>query len=341
MPRLSVIVPAFNAGEYLNKCVGSILCQTFTDWELILIDDGSTDETSLLCDDFALSDGRIITIHQKNSGVSASRNAGLDVARGDYIAFADADDWLEPEAYALMFKALDGNYADSAAAGYYKVYEDESKEAASAPIPEGVYSHSDIVNQLVLPLLCDRISSNLILGTVWRYLFSRSAIMSADIRFSGAYLEDELFLIEYFGSPHTLVSVDVPLYCYYQNPSSVTRRYLPDYMDTFLCTFSRKSGLVKKFGFDLPDWWRYNTCWAGLLIAVANEFAPGSPKSFSEKIRSIKTICETPDFRQAVVNYTPKNLSRNKAVVSALIRRKMYLLLGFLYVLKNKSRVSS
>jgi hypothetical protein len=206
-------------------------------------------------------------------------------------------------------------------------------------MPEGVYKYSDIKDRLVLPLLCDRISSKLILGTVWRYLFNTNAIKNASIRFSGAYLEDELFLIEYFGVPHTLVSVDVPLYCYFQNPYSVTRKYLPDYVDTFFGSYARKADLVDRYGFALPGWWRYNTCWAGLLIAVANEFAPGNSMSFSEKAKAVKVICEIPDFRYAVDNYIPKGLSRNKAVVTALIRKKMYVPLAVLYGIKNRSRV--
>ena len=92
------------------------------------------------------------------------------------------------------------------------------------------------------------------------------------------------------------------------------------------------------FSIPAPHFWRYNTCWAGLFIAVANEFAPGNAKSFSDKIRAVKDICGMREFAEAVGTYVPKDLSRNKAVVAALIRAKLYLPLGILYTVKNTKK---
>lgn len=92
--KISVIVPVYNAEKYLRRCVGSILAQTFTDFELLLVDDGSTDASGAICDEYASADARVRVFHKPNGGVSSARNLGLDNARGEWIAFADADDYL-------------------------------------------------------------------------------------------------------------------------------------------------------------------------------------------------------------------------------------------------------
>lgn len=108
-PEISIIVPVYNAGRYLHECVESIIAQTFTDWELLLVDDGSTDGSHAICDDYAVSDSRIRAIHQPNGGVSAARNSGLDKASGQRIAFIDADDRVEPNYLEALHKPA---YAD-------------------------------------------------------------------------------------------------------------------------------------------------------------------------------------------------------------------------------------
>lgn len=105
---ISVIVPVYNAEKYLDRCVESIVAQTYKNLEIILVDDGSTDNSPAICDAWAKKDSRIRVIHKKNGGVSSARNAGLDACTGDYIGFADADDWMEPD----MYEVLIGNAKD-------------------------------------------------------------------------------------------------------------------------------------------------------------------------------------------------------------------------------------
>ena len=97
MPELSVIVPVYNAEKYLHKCVDSILSQTYRDFELLLVDDGSPDQCGRICDAYATQDPRVKVIHKPNGGVSEARNVGLDQAKGNYISFIDPDDWVEPK----------------------------------------------------------------------------------------------------------------------------------------------------------------------------------------------------------------------------------------------------
>lgn len=108
MPKISIIVPIYKAEKYINRCIDSIIAQTFTDWECILVDDGSPDNSGKICDEYAECDERFRIIHKDNGGVSSARQVGLDLARGDYVIHADPDDWIEPNMLEELYtKAMD------------------------------------------------------------------------------------------------------------------------------------------------------------------------------------------------------------------------------------------
>lgn len=110
--KLSIIIPIYNAKQYLNETIHSVLAQNYADFELLLIDDGSTDGSAALCDEFALVDSRIKVIHQENAGVSAARNAGVSSVQGEFIGFVDSDDLIEPDMYSVMMEIADSTGAD-------------------------------------------------------------------------------------------------------------------------------------------------------------------------------------------------------------------------------------
>lgn len=111
-PKISIIVPVYKVEQYLRRCLDSIVAQTFTDWECILIDDGSPDNSGVICDEYVAKDNRFHVIHKENKGVSAARNAGLDAARGEWIGFVDSDDWIEPKTYETALNSVVCENAD-------------------------------------------------------------------------------------------------------------------------------------------------------------------------------------------------------------------------------------
>jgi glycosyltransferase involved in cell wall biosynthesis len=125
MQKVSIIVPVYNVEGYLPKCIDSILAQTFTDFELIIVDDGSTDSCGAICDEYANKDNRIKVIHKKNGGLSSARNAGIDIAKGDFFIFVDSDDYVHPEMCSLLFENLLKYNADIVACGCYIVKNDK------------------------------------------------------------------------------------------------------------------------------------------------------------------------------------------------------------------------
>lgn len=125
-PKISIIIPVYNVEPYLSRCIESVLNQSFTDFELILINDGSTDNSGKICDEYAKKDTRIHVIHQSNQGVSATRNSGIRIAKGDFITFVDGDDYIERDLLQVLYElAIDQN-CDMAMCSYKLIYEDKT-----------------------------------------------------------------------------------------------------------------------------------------------------------------------------------------------------------------------
>ena len=123
---ISIIVPIYNSENYIKKCLDSILAQTYSNLEVILIDDGSTDNSYNICKDYQKKDNRIVLLQQKNAGVSRARNHGLEVAKGEYIGFVDSDDYIEPEMYEILLNSIIESNSKIAICNYY--YENEDSK---------------------------------------------------------------------------------------------------------------------------------------------------------------------------------------------------------------------
>lgn len=339
MPEISVIVPVYRAEAFLRKCTESILAQTMGELEVLLIDDGSPDGSGALCDQIAGEDSRVRVFHKENGGVSSARNLGMAQARGTYLSFVDADDWLPADALETLYRALREAGADTAGGAHNRVETDGRQEKEPGALPAGVYGPEEIRRGIVDRLLGERMGKpgEVLNGFVWRFLFSREIIQGHNMAFAGAYLEDELFLLEYFCYARKLAMVDQPVYQYLQNPVSVTRRYLPDYMQTFQGFMKAKEDLAQRMGLgeNMPLW-RENSYWSGLLIAIGNEFAASNAASLAEKRRRIRGICQLPAMARAIQAIQPQGLGRNKKIVADLVRRRRFFLLSLLYGMKNR-----
>ena len=342
MPAISVIVPVYKAENCLAKCVDSILAQTFGDFELLLIEDGSPDNSGILCDEYAAKDTRVRVFHKGNGGVSSARNLGMAEAAGGYIAFADSDDWMEPDELEVLYRLVTEHSADSAGCAHNNVDGSGACIPEAGALPAGVYEGDAIRNGIVDRLMGHRLEQPgqpVLNGYIWRFLFSRDIIAQHNIVYEGAYLEDELFLVEYFCHAKKLAMTDRPLYNYFYNPNSAIHRYMPGYLDTFRGFLERKRELARRLDTArrLPDW-ETSTLWAGLLIAVANEYAPGSTATAAQQTAKVRAIAKQPDFAAAIAAVKPTGLSRNKQVVATLLRGGHFGMLTLLYRIKNRRK---
>lgn len=158
MPMISVIVPVYKVERYLKKCVDSILAQTFTDFELWLVDDGSPDDCGAMCDEYARMDARVHVIHKKNGGLSDARNAALDVMQGKYVFFVDSDDWIAPDALESTYAAIQRTGAKVATGNMITVHEDGKEEELHVPtMEERVLDGEEILNTLLQPSAWNRL----------------------------------------------------------------------------------------------------------------------------------------------------------------------------------------
>lgn len=138
MPEVSVVIPVYRVEAYLRRCVDSVLAQTFSDFEVILVDDGSPDNCGVICDKYAQKDARVRVIHQENGGLSAARNAGIDAARGEYLFFMDSDDVIHPQTLDVLYGLLKAHQADIAIGGFTRFRnEDELDLAHMQTVPAG------------------------------------------------------------------------------------------------------------------------------------------------------------------------------------------------------------
>lgn len=169
MAELSVIVPIYNVEKYLERCIDSILAQTYTDFELILVNDGSPDRCFEIMEQYAKKDSRIVIIHQENKGVSAARNAGLKIARGRYIGFVDPDDWIDKEMYKTMIERLDETESDIACCNW-DIYNEKMnrKEHGVQGMPTIMSNEEFLMHYFDLPRTVG--------GTVWNKLFLKKNI---------------------------------------------------------------------------------------------------------------------------------------------------------------------
>ena len=213
--KVSVIVPVYNCETFLPACIDSILNQTYRDLEIILIDDGSGDGSGEICDAYAAEDARIRVIHQVNQGVSVARNSGLDVATGEWIAFVDADDTVEPDMYAVLVKLSVEHEADIALCGYRKVHFDgTSKDILGTGIlrTQDPWEASECL-----------LTGRYFTGSPWAKLYHKE--LFENIRFDPTLKinEDVLMNVQIFRNAKKLVFWDVPKYCYYEREGSATR----------------------------------------------------------------------------------------------------------------------
>ncbi|MDR3572606.1 MAG: glycosyltransferase [Anaerolineaceae bacterium] len=147
-PKISVIVPVYNVERYLGRCLDSILGQSFPDFELIVVDDGSADNSGHLCNEYAKGDHRIKVIHKENAGLSSARNAGLDAARGEYIAFVDSDDWIEPDMLELLYRECTKNQLDIAVCGINFCYSGGTSKPYSGELVYLVLDNSRALSEM-------------------------------------------------------------------------------------------------------------------------------------------------------------------------------------------------
>lgn len=218
-PTVSIIVPVYNAEGTLRRCVDSILTQQYTDFELLLVDDGSSDASGAICDAYAAQDPRVQVLHQENAGVSAARNLALDRARGVYLQFLDSDDWITPDATSSLVRAAETCHCDLVISDFYRV------------VGERVSRKGDIDDEVLLSR--EEYATHMMenpadfyYGVLWNKLYRRSIVERHHLRMDPeiSWCEDFMFNLEYIYHAETFYALQVPIYYYVKTKGSLANQ---------------------------------------------------------------------------------------------------------------------
>lgn len=314
MPLISIIVPIYNAAKSLHRCIDSILTQTYTDFELILVDDGSKDNSGMICDEYAKRDERVKVYHKENGGVSSARNLRLEGISGDFVAFIDSDDWIKPDFLEQMNIASSG--ADMVICEM--AYERDGKV---------IYSDNSLAGKDKIAYLKYQILYGF--TSVCNCMFSRELVNTYNLRFEAVrYSEDFIFSLKAICLATSIKYVDAPLYHYNRNNESSALHKYPDnmhkdllYCDSLMIAFFKEKGVFEELKREY--YWHVLRIRKELVLAASkhSDFKHYIPESnayilscplvnFKLKIMMCLLICHL-DILVKVLIFTRKLLGRN------------------------------
>lgn len=236
---ISVIIPIYKVEKELNRCVDSIINQSYTDLEIILVDDGSPDRCPMICDDWLKKDQRIKVIHKDNGGLSDARNAGYKIAGGEYISFVDSDDWVYKDFYKIMLETLLKNKSDIVECDVTKTSDYKVDDLSINAINSQDYNVENALKELI--------NDGVFHQHVWNKLYKRDAI--EDVLFEkGKLNEDEFWTYQVFGKAHQITKIDIPLYYYYQRDTSIMgQNYSLRRLDAVEAKYNRELYIEKHY----------------------------------------------------------------------------------------------
>ena len=215
-PMVSIVVPIYNAENYLRRCVDSILNQEYTDFELLLVNDGSTDASGDICEEYGDRDPRVIVIQKENTGVSDSRNRALDRARGKYLQFLDSDDWITPDATRLFVRAAEEYGCDMVISDFYRVVGERLSTKGDIE-EEGVLTREEFAAHMM------ENPADFYYGVLWNKLYRRDIVEEHKLRMDTdiSWCEDFMFNLEYIRYAKVFYALHAPIYYYVKRKGSL------------------------------------------------------------------------------------------------------------------------
>lgn len=314
---ISVIVPVYNVEKYIKECIESIINQTYRNLEIILVDDGSKDKSGKICDEYSKIDSRIISIHQENLGVSSARNKGIEVAKGEWITFIDADDWIEENFCKIMIANLKENkQANCAICGYNRIVNGKIENNPFYNGKKVLDSNGYLINAL-----------NPQTGYGFCHMKLIKRVCVREIRFNEniTVAEDALFNIELSNNVKKIIYVEQRLYNYRLNIQSVVKKYDKNYDDKYLTAMKVcKQYIYKNYENNktiIQNYYNF-VAYHVLLVAVNYCYNPQN----EEKMNSLKRICNYQEFEEGIDKSNYNNISLSRKVALFTLKHKLYIL---------------
>ena len=311
----SIIIPVYDSEKYLCRCIDSVLNQTRSDFELILIDDGSKDQSADICKEYAKKDDRVKYIRQENAGVSAARNKGISIASGDYIGFVDSDDEICPDMYETLLNSAEKSGADIVLCDTVTVYSNGTTEEDTLPNlpPDKIIKTEEIYPEQLLYTA----------GSACRCIYKKTLFEDKNIRFPvGIKLsEDRIFNILAIGQADSIYYKKTAFYLRHVIISSAVNKHHSDYFSTVIRASEKTEEALDYCGFDAKFVEMYGRQTVnGAMSAVYNEFHKDSPKKFLQKISAVREICKNERVQRAL------DIHGNDFKCRLMKKKKVYLL---------------
>lgn len=306
--KVSVIIPVYNVTKYISKCIESILNQTYTDFELILVNDGSTDNSPEICREYEKRDSRIIVIDKINEGAGMARNAGLDVADGKYIMFIDSDDWVENNMLEYLVDLLKNASAEVAICNYFTELPDGSGQIVVPIQIEGdTYTTNDITKYIAI------LDDENKFPYLWNRLYLREIIEKNSIRFEKRFVtgQDLDFNLKYFRCVNTCVLSNTPLYHYIKHGTgSLCARFKNNLYEIVSELNGRREDMYREFS--MIENSEYKTILGKTYVryvgsCIPNMFRPDAPYKTKDRRRLLKQIFDDRKLREYCKTYVPEN----------------------------------
>lgn len=255
MAEISIIVPVYKVERYLRKCVDSILKQTFTDFELILVDDGSPDNSGAICDEYAHKDPRVRVIHKQNGGLSDARNAGIEVAKSPYIGFVDSDDFIEADMFELLYRNLKAEKADLSICGIYDLYPGKKPKVKA-------HIHEVVNQQQAIKVIFE---GNIVSVHAYNKLYKRE--LFANVRYPvGKYHEDSYIILDILEQCQRVVIDSVQKYYYLHREDSITSEQFSSRQFDYIDAWEKNEKRLANAGPELRQVAHQRVCFANFLV---------------------------------------------------------------------------
>ncbi len=342
-PKISVILPVYNVEKYLDRCLKTVVQQSLKDIEIIIIDDGSTDNCPKLCDEWAKKDSRIRVIHKKNEGLGMARNTGINNATGKYICFFDSDDYIEKDTLKETYNQIEKNKADICCFGFCKV--NSVGKVVQKVIPnmeKNIYIDDEILDDFLPNLISNdpnKKNKNNLIMSAWGALFSLELIKKVNWKFVSErkiISEDVYSLLKLYRYVKKVVIINKTYYYYCTNVNSLTHTFISDRYDRIKTFYNECIELCKKLNYNeiIKDRIKYpfiNNSIGALKLIVSSDI---SVKNQQDEVKKIISD----DLLQSVirnVNLKYENIFRK--ILFIILKNKMYFLCYLVLKIKVKS----
>lgn len=329
---ISIIVPVYKAEVFFDKCVQSVLNQTYKDFELLLVDDGSPDSCPQMCDQWATMDNRVKAIHKQNGGVSSARNKGLELAQGEYIAFMDSDDTLPEDALEKLIKEIEHTKADATFGSFQFQYGDKLQPHSSR-LSKGLYAFPDVLPDFI----DDGTLSGFLLGSVCGGIYRSDIIKQKNLHFVEGLKnnEDGLFNFEFAQVAKDFSVIDSPVYNYRQDEApSKPNRMNENFGEKVFELLDAKDWDKDRFEYEKQKVRRKVTLAWWDILHFATDY------SFFKSLSFIRKTLSTPQVRKGMKSMRPEKMNRYKRTIFYLMKYRLcvsfYCLLKFVIPMLQK-----